>query len=132
MDQTKERGACIKFYVTSQPSCPGLALVTKAGFMVMNLRQKKVLPMEKLTETKKGETCEEQSQEHSQILTSNGSFTRNSSWQAKQSILHITVSFYGDCVNVCEVYSQNFGDKRTGCCIMTMHRLTLPFSPRKF
>jgi hypothetical protein len=26
-------------------------------------------------------------------------------------------------------FAQNFGDKRTGCCITTTHRLTLPFSP---
>jgi hypothetical protein len=26
----------------------------------------------------------------------------------------------------------NFGDKRTGCYIMTAHRLTLPFSPGNF
>jgi hypothetical protein len=29
-----------------------------------------------------------------------GLFTKNLSWQAKQSILHITVIFYGNCENV--------------------------------
>jgi hypothetical protein len=62
-------------------------------------------------QTEKGETGEEQSQEHAH----NFLFTKNSSWQAKQSILHTTVTFYGNCVKICS-------------CI-TMHHLTLPFSP---
>jgi hypothetical protein len=34
---------------------------------------------------------------------------------------------------MCEDFAQNFGDKkRTGCYIMTTHRLTLPFSPWNF
>jgi hypothetical protein len=33
---------------------------------------------------------------------------------------------------MCEDFSQNFGDRRTGCCITTMHRLTLLFSPGEF
>jgi hypothetical protein len=61
-------------------------------------------------------------------LTS-GLFTKNSNWQAKQSIPHITVTFYGDCVKTCEHFAPNFGYKRTGCCITTTHRLALPFSP---
>jgi hypothetical protein len=27
---------------------------------------------------------------------------------------------------MCEDFAQNFGDKRTSCCITTTHRLTLP------
>jgi hypothetical protein len=64
-------------------------------------------------------------------LISRGLFTKNSSWQAKQS-MHTTVTFYSDCVKMCEDFALNFGDKRTGCCIMTMHCLTLPCSPRNF
>jgi hypothetical protein len=63
-------------------------------------------------------------------LTSRGLFTNNSSWQAKQSILHTTVTFYGEWVKMCEDFAPNFGDKRTSCC-MTTHRLTLPFSLKK-
>jgi hypothetical protein len=33
---------------------------------------------------------------------------------------------------MCEDFTPNFGDKRTGCCITTTHCLTLPFSPGKF
>jgi hypothetical protein len=29
-----------------------------------------------------------------------GLFTKNLSWQAKQSILHTTVTFYGDCAKM--------------------------------
>jgi hypothetical protein len=29
-------------------------------------------------------------------------------------------------------FALNFGDKRTGCCITTMHQLQLPFSPVNF
>jgi hypothetical protein len=41
---------------------------------------------------------------------------------------------YGNCVNVkmCEDFAPNFGEKRTYRCIMTMHRLTLLFSPGNF
>jgi hypothetical protein len=48
---------------------------------------------------------------------------------AKQEIPHTSDKFYGDCVNVCEHFSPNFGNKRTGCCITTTDRLTLPLSP---
>jgi hypothetical protein len=60
-------------------------------------------------------------------LTSRGLFTKNLSWQAKQSIPHITVTFYGDCVKMYEDFVPNFGDKITGCCI-PMHRLKLSLS----
>jgi hypothetical protein len=33
---------------------------------------------------------------------------------------------------MCEDFAPNFGDKRTGCCITTMHRLTVPFSAQTF
>jgi hypothetical protein len=33
---------------------------------------------------------------------------------------------------MCEDFAPNSGDKRTGCCIMTMHQLTLPFSLGNF
>jgi hypothetical protein len=48
-----------------------------------------------------------------------GLFTKNSSWQAKQSIPHTFVTVYGDCVKICEDSAPNFGDNRTGCCITT-------------
>jgi hypothetical protein len=65
-------------------------------------------------------------------LTSRGLFTNNSSWQAKQSIPHTTLMFYGDCVKMFEDFAPNFEDKRTGCCIMTTHHLMPPFSPGNF
>jgi hypothetical protein len=30
---------------------------------------------------------------------------------------------------MCKDFALNIDDKRTGCCIMTTHHLTLPFSP---
>jgi hypothetical protein len=51
--------------------------------------------------------------------------------QAKHSIPHTTVT-YGDCVKMCEDFTPNFHDKRTGCCITTMHRLTLLLPPVNF
>jgi hypothetical protein len=35
----------------------------------------------------------------------------------------------GDCLKMCEDFAQDFGDKITGCSIITAHRLKLPFSP---
>jgi hypothetical protein len=46
----------------------------------------------------------------------------------QQSVQHPTAMFYGDCVKMYKYFTPNFGYKRTGCC-MTMHYLTLPFSP---
>jgi hypothetical protein len=61
-----------------------------------------------------------------------GMFTNNSFWQAKQSVLRMTVMFYGNCMKMCEDLTPNFGDKRTGYCIMTTRPLTLPFSTENF
>jgi hypothetical protein len=41
--------------------------------------------------------------------------------------INTTVAFYDDCVEMCENFAPNFGDKKNGCCITTIHRLTLPF-----
>jgi hypothetical protein len=57
---------------------------------------------------------------------------KNSSWQAKQPIPHITVTFYRDCVKMCEDYAANFGDRRTGYYITTTYLLTLHFPRGNF
>jgi hypothetical protein len=46
---------------------------------------------------------------------------KNLSRQAKQSTPHTTVTFYEDCVRMCEDFTPNSGNKRTGCCIITTH-----------
>jgi hypothetical protein len=60
----------------------------------------------KLTETEKGERAEEQNQNNAH---------------------HFPVTFYGDCVKMCEEFAPDFGGKRTGCCVTATLRLTLPF-----
>jgi hypothetical protein len=50
-----------------------------------------------------------------------GIVKKNSYWQAKQSIPHTTVTFYSSCVKMCKDFSPNFGNRRTGRCITTMH-----------
>jgi hypothetical protein len=107
-----------------QPSCPGFSMVTRAGFTVMALRQSYILPNRNV-QTRR-EIGEEQSQEHAHHIPfiSRGLLTKNSSWQAEQSVLHTNVMSDGDCAN--------FGDKRTDCCVTTTHRLTLPFTPGNF
>jgi hypothetical protein len=60
------------------------------------------------------------------------SFTKNLPRQAKQSVPNIIVTFYGNCMKVCEDFAPIFGDKRIDCCIMTTHSLTVPFSPVNF
>jgi hypothetical protein len=77
----------------------------------------------------KSHAIEKQSQEH----------TLNFLWHhgdCSQTILpgrsNSPVTFYGDCVNMCEDFAPNFGNKGTGCCIMTAHRFTLPFSPGNY
>jgi hypothetical protein len=39
---------------------------------------------------------------------------------------------YGDCVKMCKDFALNFGDKRTGCCIIKTHHLSFPFSLGNF
>jgi hypothetical protein len=62
-------------------------------------------------------------------VTSRGLFTKNLSWQAKQSILLTTVTFYEDCMKMCKGFNLNFGDERAGCCITITRCHMLPFSP---
>jgi hypothetical protein len=60
-------------------------------------------------------------------LTSRGFFIQNSSCQAKTvNFTYYRDFFYGNCVKMCLDLALNFGDKRTGYCIMTT-RLTLTF-----
>jgi hypothetical protein len=83
----------------------------------------------KLTKTEKGDKWRAKSRAcPSFSLTSRGLFSKNSSWQAKHSILHTTVTFYCDCVKMCEDFPINFGDKRTDCCITATHYLTSLFT----
>jgi hypothetical protein len=118
-----------------QPSCPGLSLMRKAGFTIMTLRQSNNPPNVKVDNRRDWERrdrCGRKSTSRSSFsLPSRGLFTKNSSWQAKRSITHTTVTFYCDCVKMCEDFAPNFGDKRTGCSSTTRHRLTLPFSPEQ-
>lgn len=82
---------------------------------------------------RKSEAGEKQSQEHNDIFFITRSlFTKNSCWQAKQLISHITVTFYGHCIKVYKDIAPNFGGKRTGCWIKTASPLILPYSPGKF
>jgi hypothetical protein len=55
-------------------------------------------------QAERGETGEEQSQEHEYqfILAS------------QTAILHTAVTFYGDCVKMCKDFAPNFGDKILG------------------
>jgi hypothetical protein len=54
-------------------------------------------------------------------------FSKNLPWQAKQSILHTSEAFYGECMEACEDFATNFGNKRTGCYITTTQRLMVFF-----
>jgi hypothetical protein len=42
------------------------------------------------------------------------------------------MTFYGDCIKMCEDFSLNFGNEITVCCIKTKHILTLPLSSGAF
>jgi hypothetical protein len=44
----------------------------------------------------------------------------------------ITLTFYGDCMNMWEDFTPKCGDRRTGCCMKTVHHLTLLFFTRDF
>jgi hypothetical protein len=57
-------------------------------------------------------------------LTSEGLFTKNSSWQAKQSISHTTVTFYGDCAKMCEDFAPNFGENELAVAASRQHTVS--------
>jgi hypothetical protein len=38
---------------------------------------------------------------------------KDSSWQAKELIPHTSVTFYGNCMKMCEDFCPNFGENRT-------------------
>jgi hypothetical protein len=44
----------------------------------------------------------------------------------------VNSAHYCDCVKMAEDLAPNFGDRRTGCRITTISRLTLAFSPGNF
>jgi hypothetical protein len=120
-----------------QPSCSGLSLVIRGGFTVITYRDKgTVLLIEKSKSPRPNKRSRQvKSKVKSMFIIFfgiKGVVTNNSSWQAKQSIPHSTVMFYDDCVKMCEHFALNFGNKRTHCCIMTTHHLTIPFSPGNF
>jgi hypothetical protein len=79
----------------------------------------------KLTETEKGETGGEQSQEHA-----NFHWHKEIVQAVKQWIPHTTVTIYDNCLKMCEDFTPKFNVKRTGCCTMTEHILS--FSPGQF
>jgi hypothetical protein len=64
------------------------------------------------------------------FLTWRGLLTKNSSWQAKHSIPHTTVTFYGDCMKVCEDFVLNFGGKKLA--VVSWQSITLFFSLGNF
>jgi hypothetical protein len=65
------------------------------------------------------QTYQDQKRQHSWWR---GMPTKNLYWHAKQSVPHTTVIFYGDCMKIWKDFTLNFGDKRSGCCIMTTHQ----------
>jgi hypothetical protein len=74
---------------------------------------------------KKGDAGEKQRQEHAQNFPSHH----------KEFVLAgqiVTSAYYCDYIKMCEDFTLNSGNKRAGCCITTMHHLTLPFSPGIF
>jgi hypothetical protein len=70
-------------------------------------------------QTEKVKTSVEQSQEHAHhfLWHQRDCSQRIRPWQARQSIPHTIMTFYGHCVKVFKDFAPNFGDKRTDCCI---------------
>jgi hypothetical protein len=135
-DQKQQRVSFVRLPPMMQSSCPGLSMVTRDGFLIMSLRQSNNPPNGKVQtylDRKRRDKWEAKPRACLLFsLTSRGLLTKNSSPQAKQSIQRTTVTFYGGCVKMCKDFAPNFGYKRTGCCIMKTHPLTLPFSPGNF
>jgi hypothetical protein len=86
--------------------------------------------MSELIETENSETGEE----HAHHFHSHqGECSQRLRPGRPNSQFHIPLwHFDSNCMKVCEDFYPNFGDKWTGCCIMTTRCLTLPFSPGNF
>jgi hypothetical protein len=82
-------------------------------------------------QTRKGETGRAKSRACSIIFFDIKGIVHKKFVLAKQSNLHTTVTFYGDCVKICEDFATNSGNK-TGWCMMTTHCPTFPFLPGNF
>jgi hypothetical protein len=134
-DQKQQRVNVSRSFVrsppTMSPSCPRFSLVMRAGFTVMILRQSNSSPNGKVLIhwDQKGETGEEQSQVHAHhFLWHEGDYSqRICPGRPNSQFPNAIVTFYGDCMRICEDFALNFGDRRTGCCIMTTHHITLLF-----
>jgi hypothetical protein len=68
-----------------------------------------------------------QSQEHAHFFYNKGIVDKEFILVGKTALPHTLLTFYGDCVKMYKYFIPNLGDKRTGCCITTTHRFTLPF-----
>lgn len=93
----------------------------------LRLRQNNILPSgySKLNVIEKGNTVGERKQECalcSRIIRSG----------RPKSTSRTAVTLYGDCAKMCEDFTQNFGEEKTGCCMTKKHHLTLSFSPGNF
>jgi hypothetical protein len=86
----------------------------------------------KLLRPKEGQTSEELSQEHAHFLC----HQRDVHKEFVLAGQTVNSAYYCDVLRLLrekgEDFSPIFGNKRTGFCIMTTHRLTLPFSPGHF
>jgi hypothetical protein len=117
MDSTKEKYQILCKYQKKYPRDPSN---DKTSVWEEGMGHTQIFQIHQ--DRKEGETDEEQSQQHvHRFLTSRRLFTKNSSWQYKQSVLHTTVTFYGDYMNMCKDFISNNHDKRIGCCIKTMN-----------
>jgi hypothetical protein len=93
MDPTKEHHQIV---CKSRKNCDLAPINDYTSIWGRNSRARKVQTHQ---DRKKGETGEEQSQEHAHqfSFTLRGMFAKNPSWQTKESILHTALTFYADC-----------------------------------
>jgi hypothetical protein len=105
-------------------------VMTRAGFMIMTPRQSRNPPNGKIQTHCDRKRWGRWRAKSAACLSFSLSSRRLLTKQSKQSVLHTTVVCYSDCTKMCKDFALNFNSKRTGCCIMTVHCLTLPFSPK--
>jgi hypothetical protein len=106
-----------------QPSCPGLSPAMRARFIAMTLRQNNNPPNWKSLNSPRPKKVRQVTSRivHKEFVLAG---------QAVNSTYYCDVS-WRLCGNVWD-FAPNFGNKRTGCCTMTVYHLTLPLSPRNF
>jgi hypothetical protein len=127
LDPTKEQQVCIKFCASlGKSAMRTLAWLDRHSGKKASAIRGCLNGLSKLTETEKARQVKRKIKSTIIIFWHQGdcSQKKNSPGRSNSQSTY----FWDVLWQMCEDFTLHFGEKRTGCCIMTMHQLMLPFS----